>query len=61
MDLIDLWISIEQILDPKEYDILRRYYAIGEKQREIAKVFGVSQQTISRWLKKIREKIKKNV
>jgi len=60
-DLIDLWFSIKQILGTTEYDIFRRYYQYGEKQREIARVYNVSQQTISRRLKKIREKIKNKV
>ena len=60
-NIVDLQIIIEQILDPIEYDVFKRYFVMGEKQREIARIYGVSQQTISRWLEKIRDKINKDL
>jgi len=54
----DLMIVIEEVLDKDEYELWYMEYC-GFSQEEIADNYGVSQQAISKWLQKIREKLQK--
>ena len=56
----DLMIAIQQILTKREYALWYMDYC-GWTQQEIALEYGVSQQAISRRLKKITKKLKKRV
>jgi len=54
----DLMIVIEDVLDEDEYELWRLEYE-GYTQEEIAERYGVKQKTISIWLQKIKEKLRK--
>jgi len=56
MELIDLWVSIEQVLTPEEFTLFGLTYG-GFKQWEIAQHIGITQQAVSYRLKKIRKKL----
>lgn len=48
---------IEKTLVPKDYNLLCDFYLYDMKQKDLAKKYGISQQAISKRIKKIKEKI----
>lgn len=40
-------------LDPRDREVLHRYYFEGATQTEIARRFGVSQMQVSRWIRRV--------
>ena len=54
---IDLWVSIEQVLEPWEYRLFVMYHAWKMNQMQIAEEMDCCQQTVSRRLIHVRKKL----
>ena len=57
-DIIDLWISIEQILTVDEFRIFEGYHRGHMTQQQIAEEVGIDQRTVGRRLEKMYKKIR---
>ena len=56
--IIDLWVSIEQILTPDEFRIFEMRHRGHMIQQQIADEIGIDQRTVGRRLKKMYKKIR---
>jgi len=57
-DLIDLWVSIEQILTPTEFKIFVMRYKYKMTQTQIAEKYKISHQAVCKRLQKVNKKLK---
>ena len=61
MELIDLWVSIEQVLTPEEFRIFKMTHRWKMSQEQIAEELGTAQKTVCMRYKKIIEKLRERV
>ena len=57
-DLIDLWVSIEQVLTPEEFNIFKLRHKYKHTQEQMGEILGCSRQTAFDALERIYAKLR---
>jgi len=55
---VELWLSVEQTLEPQEYELIWLYYKGKYMQKDLAEYLGINQSTVSRRIKIILKKLR---
>ena len=58
-DVLGAWQKAVSVLDEEERRTIWLHYGVQVKQRELARIYGMSQPAICRRLKRILEKMKR--
>lgn len=58
IDLIDLWVSIEQVLTPEEFNIFKLRHKYNHTQEQMGEILGCSRWAVNRILSSIYAKLR---